>query len=67
MHALLTVLLRVLYKQQYYQHTHLEKDEDEEQLIDDSDTKPEPPVSYKERERCWEVSTVVSAVSEKKY
>lgn len=52
MHALLTVLLRVLYKQQYYQHTHLEKDEDEEQLIDDSDTKPEPPVSYKERERC---------------
>lgn len=33
------------------QQTYLEQDEDEEQLVDDSNTKPEPPVSYKERER----------------
>lgn len=36
-------------------HTHLEQDEDEEQLVDDSDTKPESPVSYRERKWVWEL------------
>lgn len=30
-------------------NTNLEQDEDEEQFVDDSDTKPESPVSYRER------------------
>lgn len=34
---------------QCYQHTNLEQDKDEEQLVDDTDTKPKPPVSYRER------------------
>lgn len=32
-----------------YQHTNLEQDKDEEQLVHDADTKPKPPVSYRER------------------
>lgn len=34
-----------------HQQTHLEQDEDEKQLVDDSDTKPEPPISYNKREK----------------
>lgn len=32
-----------------YQHTNLEQDKDEEQLVHNADTKPKPPVSYRER------------------
>lgn len=30
---------------------YLEEDEDEEELVDDADAQPEPPVSYKDTER----------------
>lgn len=32
-----------------YRHTNLEQDKDEEQLVHDTDAKPKPPVSYRER------------------
>lgn len=43
-----------------HRHTHLEQDEDEEQLVDDSDTKPESPVSYRERKCVWELKQQVT-------